>query len=158
MTSHYPEASKPSKVVPIIPHHTSIKLPHNSTHTTQSPPPDQSYCRSCTPLKLQNYKHHPHPFPHTIATMLRQSITKAIRPAQFRAFSISARTMAGGDTGATRSGGVAQGYILLPTIHPKYLCCIRQLELRIWTGVLIVLVINRSMLTLMKLQRRIQQT
>ncbi|KAG9237624.1 mitochondrial ATPase inhibitor, IATP-domain-containing protein [Amylocarpus encephaloides] len=40
--------------------------------------------------------------------MSRQSIIKAVRPAfQTRAFSITTRTMAAGDTGSVRSGGVA---------------------------------------------------
>lgn len=46
--------------------------------------------------------------------MYRQSITRAVRPAfQSRAaFSTSIRAMAGGDTGAPRTGGVASGYVL----------------------------------------------
>ncbi|CAG8974161.1 hypothetical protein HYALB_00002800 [Hymenoscyphus albidus] len=42
--------------------------------------------------------------------MFRQSLIRAARPAiQTRAFSITTRAMAAGDTGAVRPGGSAQG-------------------------------------------------
>jgi len=41
--------------------------------------------------------------------MFRQSLTKATRTASRASFSTSARTMAGGDTGAPRTGGAASG-------------------------------------------------
>jgi hypothetical protein len=49
----------------------------------------------------------------TALTSLRPSIRSTFSPAATRAFSVSARTMAGGDTGASRPGGVAQGYVYI---------------------------------------------
>ncbi|PQE20047.1 ATPase inhibitor IATP mitochondria protein [Rutstroemia sp. NJR-2017a BVV2] len=45
----------------------------------------------------------------TALTSLRPTVRSTFSPAATRAFSVSARTMAGGDTGASRPGGVAQG-------------------------------------------------
>ncbi|KAM3089075.1 ATPase inhibitor [Clarireedia jacksonii] len=47
----------------------------------------------------------------TALTSLRPALRSTFSPAATRAFSVSARTMAGGDTGASRPGGVAQGYV-----------------------------------------------
>ncbi|PQE27969.1 ATPase mitochondria protein [Rutstroemia sp. NJR-2017a WRK4] len=45
----------------------------------------------------------------TALTSLRPAVRSTFSPAATRAFSVSARTMAGGDTGASRPGGAAQG-------------------------------------------------